>query len=155
MRIHFVCTGNVYRSRLAEAYINSKRIDQLTVSSSGTEASDNTCGPICWYTQRIIEACGLVPYEFPHWRQTTSESFSDVDFVVFMEEMHYKYAVAECGFKGDRFEIWHVPDLDELHTLDVSETVEAVRVSEQTFELIKGRVNALVEKLGIFSPGTW
>jgi protein-tyrosine-phosphatase len=147
MHIHFVCTGNVYRSRLAEAYLNSKQFSLLTTSSSGSEAADNTCGPVCWYTQRIIEACHLVPYMSVYWKQTSSESFVNVDYVVFMEERHYLFAVESCGFTNTNFEIWHVPDLDELRTLEVAETVEAVRMSEKTFALIKSKVDDLGKRL--------
>ena len=35
MTIHFICTGNIYRSRLAEAYCASKRVAGLCVLSSG------------------------------------------------------------------------------------------------------------------------
>ncbi len=146
MRIHFVCTGNVYRSRLAEAYLNSKKLD-VEVSSSGTEASDNTCGPVCWYTQRIIEASNLVPYQSVYWNQTSERSFENVDYVVFMAEMHYRYAVEQCGFSLEKFEIWNVPDLDELRTLEIEETLEAVRISQNTFELIKEKVDDLVARL--------
>jgi protein-tyrosine-phosphatase len=38
MRVHFVCTGNLYRSRMAEAYLRSKAIPGLEVTSSGVLA---------------------------------------------------------------------------------------------------------------------
>ena len=41
MRIHFVCTGNVYRSRLAEAYCASVCDAAIQVESSGIAAGMN------------------------------------------------------------------------------------------------------------------
>ncbi len=145
MNIHFVCTGNVYRSRLAEAYLNSRKIKNLSVSSSGTKAAENICGPICWYAQRIIEVCGMVPFMSSGWRQTTKASFRDVDFTVFMEKTHYDFAVRECDFSSSNFEIWEIPDLEELRTHRIEETVKMVETSERTFEVIKERAEKFIE----------
>ncbi len=152
MHIHFVCTGNVYRSRLAEAYLNSHSFPGISVTSSGTAAVDNTCGPICWYAQRLMEACHLIPFMSPMWTQTTADSFNGVDVTVFMEPMHHTYAVEQCGFAERKYLVWNIPDLDELQTLEVEETVEAVRISQETYGLIKKCVDDLIVELNLKNP---
>lgn len=42
--IHFVCRGNNFRSRLAEAYLNSKKLPGIKVISSGIEAEKMIAG---------------------------------------------------------------------------------------------------------------
>jgi len=44
--IHFVCTGNVYRSRLAEVYCASMSISGIRVISSGIAAGLDDDAPI-------------------------------------------------------------------------------------------------------------
>lgn len=147
MRIHFVCTGNTYRSRLAEAYLNAKRLSDIHTSSSGIEAAENICGPVCWEAQRILEAEGLVPYMSPMWQQMHKDILDKQNLIIFMEHHHYKYASKQCGFTGDNYTVWDIPDLDELETLELGETIEKVQASEKTFAQIKEKVDELIETL--------
>jgi len=85
MHIHFVCSGNSYRSRLAEAYLKFKLVSkEIEVSSSGIRAEgykfDN--GPICWYAMRLMKRNALI--EFMSWQQqqTTKELLSGVDLLI-------------------------------------------------------------------------
>ncbi len=39
MTIHFICRGNSFRSIIAEAYLNSLKINDLVVFSSGSTAA--------------------------------------------------------------------------------------------------------------------
>ena len=76
MHIHFVCSGNSYRSRLAEAYLKSVLVDKtIIVSSSGTEAEKHRLknGPICWYAMRLMKRNNLIPFMSWKERQTTSQ----------------------------------------------------------------------------------
>jgi protein-tyrosine-phosphatase len=110
MKIHFVCTGNTFRSRLAEAYLNSKKIPGLIVSSSGVEANKDINGPINWYTGRIIEHEGLTGFEKDTWTQTTHEILEGQDLVIFMQQWHFDQSVARFGFTGKNYEIWDIQD---------------------------------------------
>ena len=40
IKVHFVCNGNIFRSRLAEAYAKSLGLGQLEISSSGVVAAN-------------------------------------------------------------------------------------------------------------------
>ena len=59
MTIHFICTGNIYRSRLAEAYCASKGVPGLSVSSSGIGTKLNRGIPIASYAARVLSERGL------------------------------------------------------------------------------------------------
>ena len=59
MIIHFICTGNIYRSRLAQAYCASKGVPRLDVVSSGIQTTLNGGVTIASYAVDILRAYGL------------------------------------------------------------------------------------------------
>jgi protein-tyrosine-phosphatase len=86
MNVHFVCVGNSYRSRLAEAVLNALAISGMRATSSGTHASDNENGPISWYGARLLKNHGLIPFMSPSWTQTTPSMLAAAGLVVFMAD---------------------------------------------------------------------
>ncbi len=62
MLILFVCMGNSYRSRLAEAYMNSLGLPGIVVGSAGVFAAENLNGPITKYAKDLIHEHGLEKY---------------------------------------------------------------------------------------------
>lgn len=143
MNIHFVCTGNVFRSRLAESYLNSKKIPNIKISSSGILAMEDKNGPITWYAQRIIEEQKLVQGEKLIWTQTTKEILEAQDLVIFMQKMHYDTCVAKFGFKGKNYEIWDVTDVDGNLIPNDNETIQR---SELMFTKIKANIEDLIAR---------
>jgi protein-tyrosine-phosphatase len=151
MLIHFICTGNSYRSRLAEAYLNGQSVPDLTAVSSGIRAERNEHGPITWYAARILDQQGLVPFMALTWRQTDAESVRAADCLVFMMEEHRAYCQTHFSL-GDRpFRVWDVPDVDALMLPDGVHGLERealiVRETERTFARIKGLVDVLIAEL--------
>jgi protein-tyrosine-phosphatase len=59
LTIHFICTGNIYRSRIAEAYCASKAVPGVLVLSSGINTVLNRGIPIAPYAARILREQGL------------------------------------------------------------------------------------------------
>ncbi|MGA2911088.1 MAG: hypothetical protein ABSE17_00405 [Candidatus Levyibacteriota bacterium] len=146
MTIHFVCKGNTFRSRLAEAYLNSKQIPNLKVISSGTEADVNKCGPITWYAQRLIQQDKLVPFEKPTWKQTTKILLEEGDLTVFMHRNIYDFCVEHFGFNSKNFQIWEIADTD-AHFETVQEEAQKVTITEKIYAEIKKKVDELVRNL--------
>jgi len=154
MHIHFVCSGNSYRSRLAEAYLKSKLgSKEIKVSSSGIEASLHKFGngPICWYAMRLMKRNALI--EFMSWQQqTTKELLSGVDLLICMRQEHLDFCQNGMGYTGE-FEVWDVPDLNEMDgfmpsTQSGLETdINHIELTEQTFRLIVEKVDKLIEGL--------
>lgn len=145
MTVHFVCSGNTYRSRLAEAYLNSKKLKGIEVISSGINASENGNRPISWLTQRLFEVYKLVPFEKPNWDQTTKKLLETAELTIFFGREYYEHCVKEYGFSSKRFEIWDIKDLDR----NIADHMEKIRVTEETFKLIKQKVDDLADFLVI------
>ncbi len=137
--------GNVYRSRLAEAYLNSKQLGNVKAISSGLEADRNSRGPISWYAQRLIQRDKLVNYERINWHKTTKELLQKGDLTIFMEKTYFEYCKDNLGFNSDKYEIWNIPDVDDA-SFAKGETY-VMKISEKTFEDIKRKVDELVNKL--------
>ena len=149
IHVHFVCTGNVYRSRLAEAYLLSKQLPNIKVSSSGLEATVNKHGPISWYAARLAKRHDLIPQLKHSWTQTTSEIFTNTDMVIFMTDRQHEYAKEKFQFNKELFEIWHIEDLNKADFFGTKDDTDLRRIeySEKTFEQIKQKVDKLAERL--------
>lgn len=146
MKIHFVCTGNFYRSRLAEAYFRSKDIPGLDVSSSGILSKEKYFdnGPISWYAMRLIHNYRLIPFMKTLPTQTTPAMLNEQDLVIFMTPTHYTYAQENLGFTGSNFKIWNIADLDGFKHHEESERDnERIEVTEKTFAEIREKVDEL------------
>jgi protein-tyrosine-phosphatase len=152
MHIHFVCSGNSYRSRLAEAYLKSKlSSNEVTVSSSGTEAEKHkfSNGPICWYAMRLMKRKELIPHMSWKERQATKEVLKDVDLLICMRQAHLDLCQNELDYVG-KSEVWEIPDLNEMDDFipsskqGIETDVNHINLTEQTFNLIVGKVDSLI-----------
>jgi len=158
-RIHFVCTGNVFRSRLAEAYctryIEEKRVD-LKISSSGVLAEKNIPGPIAWYTNRISFHEDLIQFMKVSWDQTTAQMLESADLIVFMEEYHFNWCQDHLGYKKENYEIWNIPDTfgtespssailaipDLTHQQKID--LGVIQKTDETYDLLKQKCQRLI-----------
>jgi len=152
MHIHFVCSGNTFRSRLAEAYLKSKNIKGLMVTSSGVKAHENTNGPITWFGARLIKLHGLIPFMSDGWTRTTPKQLKDSDIVIFMDKEHHHHSQKELGFSGKRYEIWNIPDLGDLGFQDEPDDnaegdLKLMRASEEIFQKIQHNVDTFASIL--------
>lgn len=152
MHIHFVCSGNSYRSRLAEAYFKSILSDkEIIVSSSGTEAEKNrfSNGPICWYAMRLMKRNNLISYMSWKEKQTTKEILKDVDLLICMRKSHLEYCQNELGYIG-KFKVWEIPDLNEIDSFipstvhGIETDINHINLTEKTYKLITEKVDRLV-----------
>ncbi len=140
MKIHFVCTHNTYRSRVAETYLKSLKIPNYEVSSSGIEANLNIDGPVTWYAQRIFKNYDLAEFEKVKWDQTTIETLKDQDLVVFMDNSHLDFCTQKFGFSG-KYEVWNIEDFDET---ELKDDMNVIQKSEETFSILKDKINNLI-----------
>jgi protein-tyrosine-phosphatase len=141
MIIHFVCTGNIYRSRLAEAYCKSKGVSGLDVMSSGIQTILNGGLPIASYAADILRAYGLERFAVPSWQQTTAALVRASDVLVFMEREHYHFCKDWVDSSRQRFEIWQIPDVGS----EVGATEIMTKV-EQAFATIRRQTDSLLAK---------
>ena len=135
MTIHFICTGNIYRSRLAEAYCASKGVVGLYVSSSGVGTKLNRGVAIASYAARVLSERGIE-------QQTTAALVRASDVLVFMEREHYTFCKDWLDAVRQTVEIWNIPDVGPVDAPQIMTKVE------QTFEMIKQRTDTLLTTLG-------
>jgi protein-tyrosine phosphatase len=143
MKIHIVCTGNSFRSRMAEAYLKSKDIPGLEVSSSGIKAADNENGPISWFAMRQIKNHALIPFMSRDWRQTTRENIAESDLVILMEQTHYNFCQSLLS-PDQKYQIWGVQDIADCSE---AQDLDNLLISDRIFELIQKQVDSLVASL--------
>lgn len=144
MKIHFVCSGNTNRSRMAEAYLNSKKLPGIIVSSSGIYANDNWEGSLSRYAERILTEHNLLPFAAKHWTQTTVDILDDNDLVVFMRRHHYDYCVEVLRWQPKNYLIWNIDDIPTNPLGDAEETVKAKAAAD---EGVFGNIVKEVDKL--------
>jgi len=142
-KIHFVCTGNTFRSRLAKAYFDYLKINGVKTSSSGIRANKNFDGTICWYTQKLIDENNLIEFVEPTWTQTSPKILSRADYIIFMQTHHLKDCQRDYGYKLTNYEIWEINDMSENKCKDS----ERIQESRELFEKIKSKVGQLAKKL--------
>ena len=141
MIIHFICSGNTYRSRLAEAYLNSKKLDGIKAISSGINATELAIYPIRWYTEKLSEENNLEKFMAPSWQQTTSALLKDNDLVVFLSHDIYDNFI-NLKFKAPLFEVWDIPDVDLRRT-----DIEIIKDTKEAFTKIKNEVDRLLKNI--------
>ena len=148
MIIHFICKGNGYRSRLAEAYLSSKKIKGLKVISSGVIASKSDNGSVSWYAQRIIQYEGLVNYSKPSWQQTTSVLLNKAAINIFMDKKNYEYAKNNLSYGAGNYEVWNIPDIDDFGFIVKRETLEKeqekIKITEETYQIIRRKIDEFI-----------
>jgi protein-tyrosine-phosphatase len=141
MRIHFICTGNIYRSRLAEAYSNSKCGSGINVFSSGIGAGLNGSLPISPYAADILARFALTSYAAPHWQRTTEALVRASDVLVFMETEHRQYCENWIEPARQAVEVWGIEDVGPIPAWEIAPKVE------RTFAIIRQRTEALLANL--------
>jgi protein-tyrosine phosphatase len=135
----FLCTGNYYRSRLAEHYFNdlaARQHSNWRAESRGMRVSPGNVGPISTATLRWLEARGIAlpePIRYP--LAVTEADLQAARLVVAVKEAeHRPYLEKHFPNWVERVEFWHVHDLD-------------VATSEEALPELAARVEALSLRL--------
>lgn len=146
MRILFVCGGNSFRSRLAEAYLKSKQIPQQEIQSCGTQADADHDGPITWWGQRVMKNARLIKFMARDWQKASQDLFEWADKVIFFGQEKLETCRQTLGFSGSDYQVWDIPDVS-LKNIVPGREVELARQSDGIFTEIRKKVDQLTEKL--------
>jgi len=148
MKIHFVCTGNTFRSRIAEAYLKSKLMPGIDVSSSGIEAKINLSGSITWYAKDILDKRGLLQFTKKSWDQTTKQQLEEQDLVVFMSQTSFEYCKNKLHFAPIAHLVWNIDDVgDALSVEELQSNTIISKFVEANYIVITKKVDDLIEQI--------
>lgn len=144
MKIHFVCEGNTYRSRLAEAYFNSKIFENEKANSSGIHANGNQNGPITWLASFLLKKEDLIKFMSRDWTQTNKEILERNDFVIFMDTKDFEYSKDNFEYNSVDYQIWNIKDIEIFHLENDAGILDNIHEAISTFEEIKKKVDLLI-----------
>ena len=139
--LHFVCTGNIYRSRLAEAYCASKCLPELHVLSCGIAAGQSGDVPISPYARDLLIRYGLESYAARQWQRTTATLIGTSDLLVFMEPEHRSYCQDWIDPARQTIEVWGIEDVGPIAASQILAKVE------RTFAAIRQKADELLSSL--------
>src|SRR3990167_3552996 len=108
--IHFVCRANIFRSRIAQAYLRAK-CKNLHVISSGVDATKNEKGTTAWHTEYLLKKHKLKKYDLKDWQQTSQALIDQSDLVVFMASDVYKDAKKIIDLGSKQYRVWEIVDI--------------------------------------------
>lgn len=112
-RIHFVCRGNTFRSRLAEAYLKSLKIPGHIITSSGIDA-DESKELVSSYARDIAREYGLTAFMSKTKRQTTASLLKNQDIVIFLSRNVARETMNTIGYDARKATIWPIDDLKDF-----------------------------------------
>jgi protein-tyrosine-phosphatase len=130
MKVLFVCSGNAYRSPLAEALLKKMRPD-LRVDSAGTQVESRIAGEARRYSSRQNAEQYLK--KAPESLET--KRLADYDLIIAMEQLHGDIILAKCPECRDKTVVWNVEDLG----FELPEYVEEInkQIEEKVTKLAK------------------
>ena len=141
-RVLFLCTGNYYRSRLAEELFNHRayysKLDWRASSRAlAIERGEENVGPISDHTLAALSKLSVpvrAPLRFPI--ACTERDLENANLVIAMKESEHRPLVeARFNALADRVKYWHVHDLDVMAD------------SEATAALVDALIDRLIEEI--------
>lgn len=140
--IHFICRGNIYRSRLAEAYAKSVLGDTYHITSSGLKGDLYPGGYISNWAKILSKKYNLDQFLSKGARQTTNQLLKSGNLLIFMSDDVYQEAKLQYEFDQQKCIIWNVKD-----RRDYPNNVKLTDRRERSFKVIRRQVNKLAKML--------
>lgn len=118
-KIHFICRGNVYRSRMAEAYAIAKTRDNpdIQIDSSGVEAKLALNGEVDPVAIAHLKDDGIESYASKTWVQTTQELIDAADIVVVMSKSLLADSKSIVNIPNEKLVLIDIPDKDGVYDM--------------------------------------
>ena len=132
MKILFVCTGNSYRSPIAEALLKKVRGD-LEVESAGTHPTDSVASNAKKFLKKenVLKNLKGAP------EGIDQKNLEEYDLIIAMKQNHKKEILRKSPQTEDRIQVWNIDD--PVYLPSGSE--------QRVFEEIKEEVLKLAESI--------
>src|SRR5215470_5628305 len=115
MIIHFICRGNAFRSIIAQAYLNSLELKDLSALSSGTAATFYKARNLANHriTLELLEKHGIRGFaKVGYGDQLTQPLLDRADIAVCMNQRVYGECL-QCITFSHSPRVWSVADIGE------------------------------------------
>jgi protein-tyrosine phosphatase len=132
MKVIFVCSGNAYRSPLAEALLKKLRPD-LEVDSAGLHVAI----PISIQVREYLAKQNATPYLKKTPQSIDEKDLKCYDLIVAMEQIHTKAVLRVCPECETRIVEWNIEDPYFL----------ALEDAKEIYMQIENKVEELAESL--------
>ena len=105
MKVLFVCSGNAYRSPLAEALLKKLRSD-LDVDSAGLHVVIPVSSEVKSFLKKLDAAQHLKRYS----ESLDEKNLRGYDLIVAMEQKHKAAVLRRCSECADKIVVWNIED---------------------------------------------
>jgi protein-tyrosine-phosphatase len=130
MRVLFVCSGNAFRSPLAEALLKKLRPD-LQVDSAGTQVE----AEISEEAREYLARHDAQRYLKKAPESLDAKKLNDYDIIVAMEQVHKSVVLDRCPECRGKIVLWNIEDLG-VRPPDYVERISN-RITEKVTEIAK------------------
>lgn len=148
--VHFVCRGNVFRSRLAAAYFHTLADQRFVIASSGINAAHNDM-PVISPQASVTAKVHHLSYELSKKKvQTTDELLANADVIIFMNKDIYDDALRHYNFDTRKCQVWNVSDVTQDHVeklLAIHNDQALIDAVAEKFQRIKKQCDVLHDYL--------
>jgi protein-tyrosine-phosphatase len=144
MKVHFICRGNVLRSLIAETYLRSLHIPDVTATSSGTNVDLSSQEERMFFANTIalFKRHNIEQYAKHISHQLTQERADGQDITVCMNQRVVDEARTIVRLPANTLN-WSIVDIGEGNRI-VSEDIRTYE--EEIFQEIVAHVDELVER---------
>jgi len=132
MKVLFVCSGNAYRSPVAEALLKKLR-PEIKVDSAGTDPAI----PISQEAKKYLARENAEQYLKKNPKGLDSKQLGEYDLIVAMEPRHKHVVLSMCPECADKIVVWNINDPYFLPH----------EYAEKVFKQIKDKVQELADSL--------
>lgn len=148
MNIHFICRGNILRSVIAETYLKSLGLTDVTVSSSGTNVTwdDPTEKEYFGRTLALLDRHHIKSFAKQRPEQLTQQRASHHDVTVCMNQRVIDEATNLVSLPPDVIN-WNITDIGEGNRIDDGNNLEALE--EEVYSELIPKVDELVVRFNL------
>jgi protein-tyrosine-phosphatase len=105
MKVLFVCSGNAYRSPVAEALLRKLRPD-INVDSAGTDPAI----PISQDAKKYLARENAEQYLKKTPEGLSGKQLGEYDLIVAMEPRHKRVILSKCPECANKIVVWNIDD---------------------------------------------